>query len=1439
VTVPSAPAGAPDSTSSFAFLQRLSPELFALAAQAERYAIDDPHAALLKAGIVAEQLVRQFATAQQVAVESSATHFEILQLLERTGLIDQPAASALHTLRVARNAAAHSPQKAQTHDPRELLDTLHRASCSLAQRMGVEPASRFSWPPTVAAPVPATSDTARLEELRTLEARLAEAQALHRDDRLALESQVALLQRELADQKAATRSLSTSPPPEIAAAALRIEQQLDRIVSVAPQASGAADGSPSCPQCGKPMRQRTARTGRGNGRPFWGCTGYPACRGTLPVADTPSATAQRNRADRPVMWRDDVEIPGCRTDITSIGGSLRAGNPLSALEPALRHAAADVVVYRRAASRDVAAPVADLAALLLRFTCRGLHPAADRRVEQAIRTLAGHETQLAPETIAQTLLYRRPFRLEPSARISGQSELLHDTYEQPFFEQQVAALGPSAAHWCIPQAPYESLLRQPSSAGQRVDFAFAHPRLASTVVVELDGSQHADTVALDEYRDRALQQCGIDVHRMPGHAIAEHWPKVARALAPLAEQVERPRTEHVALAWGAALANRTLYAMGVGVADGHLTGDHWDVQIDEPSGLGFVYVHSAVEIIDAFGAVRGHRVAPERVTVRHAGAVHVLERDQAGTYRATGAVVEPANVPDFGITLETDAGYLHKLPLTPAHPSVLIRSTYLPTRPSVRWPDVTGSRYVDGVDVPDRDALLRILDAAFGKTEFRPPGPHPRAQEQALRRLLAGRDVIALLPTGAGKSMIYQMAALLTPGVTVVVDPIVSLIEDQLDGLASHGIDRVLGFSAADHLAGEAVSKRHRMARGEAMLLFIAPERLQMPTFRDALREMSWLYPVSTVVVDEAHCVSEWGHDFRTSYLDLGTTLRTVCQDRDGRPPAVAALTGTASPTVLRDMVAELGINRREPGAMIVPDSFDRRELKFSVERVERGGEVPQLVKRLVERARRSGASSLGGYLQPAGAATQAGIVFCRTVNGRGASVNAIVPALQEALGVAVGQYHGKMEPDDKRRAAARFKHNEISALVATSAYGMGIDKPNVRWIAHFGVPASIEAYYQEAGRAGRDREASECLLITTPEDRNVHEFFHGNSYRGEDADLTAIMDVVGQLGDLTRAREYTLPSATERVDKSTREKAVLRLKMLGVVRDYLVDFGRHAIIVKTNACTPASLDKALVAFIGRSQPDRAAAVEAELRGLGDEPVADRLLRNARSLLEFVYTQIAASRQRALDEMLQLATDCTRHEEIRDRILRYLKIEGVAADLVELLERPSFEYSAWMRVLGPLVAPDQGADLRGATARLLESSPNNPGLLLGRAMSEAVVEPGDAALFASNLRASCFEAAASYGVSRTDLEQMLVWLLGWVRQLRSEWIGIVYAQVDATFTDGVPSAVQQVQRAVVAAEVDASLEEIALVLARRRRDQAKWLRRAVQTFMTNDAETTA
>lgn len=395
-----------------------------------------------------------------------------------------------------------------------------------------------------------------------------------------------------------------------------------------------------------------------------------------------------------------------------------------------------------------------------------------------------------------------------------------------------------------------------------------------------------------------------------------------------------------------------------------------------------------------------------------------------------------------------------------------------------------------------------VLRDTFGLSRLRP------GQASVIERVLAGQPTLAVMPTGAGKSLCYQLPALLLEGRTVVVSPLIALMKDQCESLRALGIAAVQVNSAID--SEEERAAQAAVADGSARIIMTTPERLADPDFL----EMLVSHPIALLAVDEAHCISQWGHDFRPAFLEIAHVV-----PRLGKP-VVLALTATATDEIADDIRKQLGI----PQDGLVNTSAYRPNLDLRVLAVAREDEKLAHVLKLVR------------------ATEGSGIVYTATVKAAHA-----VHAALEAAGESAGLYHGKLPAAERTAAQEAFMADERRVMVATNAFGLGIDKADIRFVLHYQLPATLEAYYQEAGRAGRDGELSRCTLLFLRGDKAIQQFFMAGRYPGEE-DASAIVQALRE--SPAEGGAWTLPLLQARVG---RPKSKLQVALGLLRKDKLV----------------------------------------------------------------------------------------------------------------------------------------------------------------------------------------------------------------------------------------------------------------------------------------------
>jgi ATP-dependent DNA helicase RecQ len=433
--------------------------------------------------------------------------------------------------------------------------------------------------------------------------------------------------------------------------------------------------------------------------------------------------------------------------------------------------------------------------------------------------------------------------------------------------------------------------------------------------------------------------------------------------------------------------------------------------------------------------------------------------------------------------------------------------------------------------------LKHTLRKVFNLERFRP------GQQAVISSIMTGRHTLAIMPTGAGKSLCYQLPALHLPGMTLVVSPLISLMKDQVDKLRELDIKVVQVNSAIT--AREEAEALDGIKHGHPEFVLTTPERLSDPAFLEALRGKK----IDVFVIDEAHCISQWGHDFRPSYLDLAHAIRHL-----GRPP-VLALTATASPQVAEDIVRQLQLK----DVAVLNTGIYRENLHYEVHPVEDGSDRE---RRLV---------AILGEIEGSG------IVYTSTVKQAEQ-----VASLLQGLGERAERYHGRLRAAERHEIQERFMGGDLRVIAATNAFGMGIDKADIHFVIHYAMPGSLDAYYQESGRAGRDGTPARCVLLYQRADQRTHVFFMAGRYPRFN-DITTVYASLGRIAGERPATLAALQADAPGVAKSKVRVILSMLKEWGIVRQHR-PLGFSLI---TPGLVEAHLQEMSEFYEGRSERDR------------------------------------------------------------------------------------------------------------------------------------------------------------------------------------------------------------------------------------------------------------
>lgn len=900
----------------------------------------------------------------------------------------------------------------------------------------------------------------------------------------------------------------------------------------------------------------------------------------------------------------------------------------------------------------------------------------------------------------------------------------------------------------IPEASIETILEDNSGAweSQTVDFYLP----AAKLVMEIDGGQHFSDLnqrMLDKRRNNALYKKGVDVIRIPTWTLRDSFT----GFEPYAEQI-LDKFEKTKI--------KELYLESAGQSEQIADLVKYEKVIRYQFTLLSLIQRGAI----SFNQKVWQFDIPEEERCLFSVALEDLNIWYSNLYKLKGVAFEYPDV-EYGMA---ENAWSVRIDLFNRPDETEKSGIYICTD---LWDckdyfTVACGELVDydipwplQEDTPQHEALLFFLNEFFSYPKFK------QGQLPIIINALNLKKTIGILPTGGGKSLCYQFAALLQPAISFVVCPIISLLVDQKVNFDGVGVTRTDFIASSGKTVKEKEEVINKYASGRLLLIWIAPERFQSEKFRFTLHAINYNFNFAYAVIDEVHCLSEWGHDFRTSYLTLIGTIENYCPQA-----TIIGLTATASQAVLQDLKIEFG----EGVSVRALPSLERPNLSFEVRNVEQKEKINELCNILQEH-------HYGEMNQEA----ESGIVFALTRRTKEQGCETICRNIGEEhpeYKKQIGVYHSSIP--DKIDVQKKFMDNHLRLLCATSAFGMGVNKTDVRFTVHYGLPKSVEAFYQEAGRAGRDDNPAECYILLSPQKleedvlktafsresspEQISECKIGGDIgtilhlwktnnEGVDTDVSMIKKLVSRL----RYTKGSADSAGQRFcivesepygkqeDKNNSEqikqekfaadkaeKALYRLKQLGIVEDWTIDwrgnYSRYKVYYDLSL-SEAVLKDNLYRYIRRYSPtfpNPNKNYDRKCIDILNEKNEHYIYRYARALISWTYDNISYLRRQAIKNIMEFCTEYSDKESFRQRIDDFLKVTDQTIILDSLLrDSDKRKWQDWISVFYEWKVDDNGqktqiplpvlgiSSLRDSVARYMESYRDVTGLNLVYALS--------------------------------------------------------------------------------------------------------------------------
>ena len=1163
------------------------------------------------------------------------------------------------------------------------------------------------------------------------------------------------------------------------------------------------------------MILRTAKRGPNAGGKFYGCSRYPNCKATVPFESVSTEPVKPEKEKRSLTETFFPRTLIARARFQNY--QVRFFETVAVPEDLLERISSEDIIEEeilkafsqwrtdfpiRESESTLTEKQSQIISVLEKILTRGKITLPSPNVEKEFKEIF-KLSKSEPSLSFIEFLVLRGYQ-------KSQKHLWLDSEEENMFYENMLPklLGENYEQFVLPQVEISGLLppnlNMETIGYQRVDFALLHPRLEEKIIVEIDGEQHKRHIDSDKERDKALKEHGYTVIRIQANElqkmIGQPLMDLSSKLSAIAEKFDKGLVSsnneiikfiqsikivhQIQIVLLQAIQSRFLNLEDTGLW--HIVADLDEIGIFNKKEALVILKKSVSDFVELLGKLS--KLYSVKLNIGEP--ICNLFSDCTTTKSASAIYIS------FSDKFTTDL------------PTFYVQNVYFPFH--IVNSSFPATPVIEGLEKPDEKDLEYFLQYLFRKPYFW------EGQYDGITRALQGKDALLLLPTGAGKSLVYQLASLLLPGRTVVIDPIISLMEDQIDNLAMIGIGRCIAIT---HQIADPQEKSRAIqlfGQGEYLFAYVAPERFQTIEFRESLRTLTVHTPIALIVVDEAHCVSEWGHDFRTAYLNIGRTCREYCES-NGHIPPLLALTGTASRAVLKDVQRELQIEGFD--ARITPKSFDREELKFKViystsqEKTARlKGYLGQMLPSIFN-------TSTSTFYQTRGKDTYSGLIFCPHVGGE-FGVERVADEIKKDLGIPTDIYSGK-EPKiwksnqyryHKHRVTKDFKRNKIPLLVCTKAFGMGIDKPNIRYTVHISIPPSIESFYQEAGRAGRDRRTAYCCIIVSNDDperskrllnpntkvEEINEvidrknmaweendditrvlYFHTNAFRGIAEEKQDIEEVLKHLGDISKKGErvLTIPDKIkERVKKEFEkgkedkireesrkivEKAIHRLLLIGVVSDYTIEYSHDEFSISLSGASKeeiiATYGKYISGFIGPKRQEMEVQKAHQFLVYDFDKFIPLIVE---LLLQFIYSNIESGRRHALQEMLTCSQK-TNENDFRIYLNSYWGrgdefSKQLRGAIEEMIHADDVGISKVKEIVEDM-APREAIEIRGVMARSLESYPDQPAFRMLRAISEVFVKDKDSEVTKQNFIASISSALTNYGLSENIVFDFAAW----------------------------------------------------------------------------------